>query len=220
MKKLPSYLLNRHIWINPISVIDGLLRKNFSKVKDKRVLFLDIDGTVWDDKGPGTIFMKPKINPATQAAVQEAKRRGFKVVLVTNQTYFCYQSRISLKTLVYYAWLVTRIILRLRVVALLICHHHPRANFEPLKRNCSMRKPSPGMLRKLRSILPYDLGASIFIGDRITDIACASLGGIKRSFLIQNPRMLERNFHFSTNLPNILIFSVIPMNQSKWMIFE
>lgn len=220
MNMLLSYLLNRHIWINPITVIQGLLIKYFFKVKNKRILFLDIDGTIWKDEGRGTILMKPKINLATQGAVQEARSRGFTIVLVTNQTYFCYQPRVTLKTLLHYAWLMTKIIVSLRVVALLVCHHHPNANFEPLKRNCDMRKPSPGMLKKLRNVFPYNPDASIFIGDRITDIACASLGGIKRSFLIQNPHMLERNVHISTSLPHNLIFSVIPMNQSKWPIFE
>lgn len=220
MKKFICNLLNKHIWISPVSVLENLLRKNSYMIKERRVLFLDIDGVIWEDKGPGTILRNPKINAAAQVAVKEAKNRHFKVVLITNQTYFCYQSRIRIKTLLHYVWSMTTVMLRFRVIALLVCHHHPNANFEPLKRNCHMRKPSPGMLKKLRIIFPYDLDNSILIGDRITDIACASLGGIAKRFLIQNSCMLKNNVNTSTNFPQSLTFSVIPMTQSKWHIFE
>jgi len=219
VKNLSVFLLNRHVWINPVYILHDSIVRLIYRSKKTRILFLDIDGVVWDDKGPGTIFMKPTINPSVRLAVQEARKNGYKVVLVSNQTFFCYQAKVKLKILLNYIWLVIRIVLQFRVTALLVCHHHPKSDFQPLRRECPRRKPLPGMLNALGVVLPFDLNASVFVGDRISDAACASLGGVKRIFLLQNPSMFEKNVHRPSELPEYLVFSLIPTNQLHWSLF-
>ena len=220
MKQICIFLLNRHIWINPISLTKAFLRRPLKTIESRSILFLDVDGTVWEDRGPGSIFMKPAINPAIRSTIKKARKLGLKVVLVTNQTFFCYQEVLAYRTFFKYLLLATKITFNLRVMAILVCHHHPQANFLPLKQECIFRKPSPNMLNAFKRIYSFVPDNSIFIGDRITDMACATLGGIKNTFLVQNPRMMNRNIQSSNEMPEYLIFSLIPMNRTSWKIFE
>ena len=220
MKTILLMALKRHIWINPISSSIMFFIGTFRKSQKRRMLFLDIDGTIWEDHGPGTIFKRPKSNPETLKAVKEARRRGFSIIIITNQTYFCYQDKLFSKDLIRYFTLMTSLVFRLRATALLVCHHHPDSNFSSLRFDCLCRKPSPKMLEDLRAIIPFDSDNSIFVGDRITDAACATLSGINNIFLVKNSRMLERNIQGSTVLPKYLIFSLIQDNNSNSFIFE
>jgi len=58
-----AHLLHRHLWINPISPSIALLRKRLNKNKVRKFLFLDIDGSVCQDKVSNTSFIKPNQNP-------------------------------------------------------------------------------------------------------------------------------------------------------------
>lgn len=212
--------MHRHKWINPLSISIALFRKRINKVKVRKVLFLDIDGTAWEDRGPGTNFTKPTLNSDLLTVVKKARKKGFRVVLVTNQTYFCYQTKI--KYLVYFRYflLLAKVNLQFGSLALLVCHHHPEANFASLRRNCSMRKPSSNMILMLRTFIPYNPTTSIFSGDRVTDVACASLGGVQKSYLIQNSRMFENNIQSSIEMPEHLIFSLITAKRPNWSSFD
>jgi len=56
------------------------------------------------------------------------------------------------------------------------CSHHPNA-IDPAMRDCSCRKPKPGMIFDLASRHQIDLNRSVMIGDRDTDMAAANAAG-------------------------------------------
>jgi D-glycero-D-manno-heptose 1,7-bisphosphate phosphatase len=64
------------------------------------------------------------------------------------------------------------------------CPHHPQSE-NPALRECSCRKPKPGMLTELAKKHNIDLGASIMIGDRDIDITAAEAAGC-RGYLFEN----------------------------------
>jgi D-glycero-D-manno-heptose 1,7-bisphosphate phosphatase len=76
------------------------------------------------------------------------------------------------------------------------CPHHPEARLEQLRRECSCRKPSPGLI--LRAIADHriDPSKSALVGDKPSDIEAALLAGIARRFLV-------RSVHVPPNEPGV-----------------
>jgi D-glycero-D-manno-heptose 1,7-bisphosphate phosphatase len=64
------------------------------------------------------------------------------------------------------------------------CPHHPESE-NPALRECSCRKPKPGMIIDLAEKHNINLDASILIGDRDKDIAAAKAAGC-RGYLFKN----------------------------------
>jgi D-glycero-D-manno-heptose 1,7-bisphosphate phosphatase len=58
------------------------------------------------------------------------------------------------------------------------CPHHPEASILRFKLACACRKPQPGMLLSLIEAWDVDVSASLFIGDKYSDIAAAERAGI------------------------------------------
>ena len=65
--------------------------------------------------------------------------------------------------------------------AIHFCPHHPSSP-DPAQRQCSCRKPKPGMLLDLAREHNIDMSASAMIGDRVTDIEAGEAAGV-RAFL-------------------------------------
>lgn len=59
-----------------------------------------------------------------------------------------------------------------RVDAVYMCPHQPEDN-------CACRKPAPGMLLDAARDLGIDLGASVMIGDALTDVLAAQAAGVR-----------------------------------------
>jgi D-glycero-D-manno-heptose 1,7-bisphosphate phosphatase len=59
------------------------------------------------------------------------------------------------------------------------CPFHPEGTVERYKRVSELRKPAPGMIRKLLSEWPIDASQSFLVGDRETDIEAAAAAGIR-----------------------------------------
>ena len=57
------------------------------------------------------------------------------------------------------------------------CPHHPDAIDPALRKTCSWRKPSPGMLLALAARWQIDLAASVMVGDRDSDVAAGHAAG-------------------------------------------
>jgi D-glycero-D-manno-heptose 1,7-bisphosphate phosphatase len=59
------------------------------------------------------------------------------------------------------------------------CPHHPDGVVSRYARACDWRKPGAGMLLDLARHWPVDLGASLMIGDNLTDLEAASAAGVR-----------------------------------------
>ena len=63
--------------------------------------------------------------------------------------------------------------------ALYYCPHHPEAGEGSYTRVCDCRKPAPGMLQRALREWPVDLGRSLLVGDKASDLDAANAVGLR-----------------------------------------
>jgi len=158
-------------------------------------IFIDLDGTLWEDFGPGHILdyhaQKEALNKLVEISLHFKKTP--KLFILTNQT--AAARKIYFYPLFWFKVTLFLSSLKLKkiIAGFYVCYHHPNAEFTLLRKNCSCRKPLPGGIYKI--ITKYNLESSSkwVIGDRITDILAGELAGIERKFLIFRKESLDMN---------------------------
>jgi D-glycero-D-manno-heptose 1,7-bisphosphate phosphatase len=69
--------------------------------------------------------------------------------------------------------------------AVYYCPFHPVHGVGKYKREHEDRKPGTGMLRRAVKDLRVELGASVMVGDRCSDVAAAGAAGLRQMFLME-----------------------------------
>lgn len=174
----------------------------------KRAVFIDLDGTLWPDLGPGSILRNPIIGNEVVLRLSELSNVGYLLIGITNQTYFGYRRRLNPISIFRYRSKMRQIIRKGILDLIYVCHHHPESKLSYLKTECTRRKPNSGLIEWAKEEFDLELDKSIVIGDRITDIAAGQKSGIAKRFLIANPRCIEWNISRSTTFPQSFTFSV------------
>jgi D-glycero-D-manno-heptose 1,7-bisphosphate phosphatase len=59
------------------------------------------------------------------------------------------------------------------------CPHHPEGLVEKYAVSCNCRKPEPGMILDLLDHWPVEIGSSVLIGDKATDIEAGTRAGLR-----------------------------------------
>lgn len=144
-------------------------------MSEKRVLFLDRDGTLNEEVSDEQIdsLAKIRLMPGVIPALLELKRAGFAFVMVTNQDGLGTPSfpRESFEA-------AHRFILDLfssqgiEFDAVFLCPHFKRED-------CACRKPKLGMVQEYVSANHIDRARSFMVGDRDTDLEFAANLGIQ-----------------------------------------
>ena len=162
--------------------------------KKKPCLFLDADGVLWEDQGPGTVLKVLEICAQARELIKRfSDDDKYLIIVITNQTSAA-RNLIGLNDLQeILANFFKRSANLAKIDAVYSCFHHPKAENSDLRINCMCRKPSPEMILQASRKFNIDLARSLLIGDRITDMQSASLAGIGNSYLLVNSKMLEIN---------------------------
>ena len=140
----------------------------------RNAVFLDRDGTICEEVGYIDSIARLQLIPRSAAAIKLLNDRGFKVVMVTNQSgvargffpeEFLEELHAELKR-------------RLReegayLDRIYYCPHHPEEGKAPYLQVCDCRKPASGLLLKAAQDLDLNLSTAYMIGDHFSDVECA-----------------------------------------------
>jgi D-glycero-D-manno-heptose 1,7-bisphosphate phosphatase len=144
-------------------------------------LFLDRDGVINEDVG---YLHRPEdccFIPGIEGLIATANRRGYAVVVVTNQAGIGrgYYDEAAFHHLM--NWMRTELAAKGAMMdAVYFCPDHPEHGIGQYKRENPDRKPGPGMLLRAAKDLSLDLAASVLVGDKQTDLLAGKAAGVGR----------------------------------------
>lgn len=145
----------------------------------KRALFLDRDGVINHDLGYTSSTEKFRFIDGIFDLCRAARRSGYLLIVVTNQAgigrgYYSEQDFLALT-----AWMRERFEAEgAPVTDVFYCPYHPEHGVGYYKQDSFDRKPNPGMLLRAAEKHGIDLGRSIMIGDKDSDMQAASQAGV------------------------------------------
>jgi D-glycero-D-manno-heptose 1,7-bisphosphate phosphatase len=143
-----------------------------------KAVFLDRDGVlVIPDFRDGRSFAPKSLQefavyPDAVSSVDQLKKAGFKVVVVSNQP----DVGAGLVGLEVIEEMNDRLRRMMPLDAIKVCYHTN-------EQHCTCRKPSPGMLLEAAAELAVDLSASIMVGDRASDVEAGARAGCRTAFI-------------------------------------
>ena len=142
-------------------------------------IFLDRDGVIIENRADYVkSISETKFIAGAVEAVAQLARRGWLIVIVTNQA--AIGRRIITQEVVeaINAYIVNAITAAGgRVDGIYLCPHRP-------DEACACRKPAPGLLLQAARDLDIDLKTSVMIGDAASDIQAALAAGVKPIFVL------------------------------------
>ncbi|MDD5207948.1 MAG: HAD family hydrolase [Elusimicrobiales bacterium] len=141
--------------------------------------FLDRDGTLNRDRA-GAYVTRPsqlKIYASAPAALRIISGKGYRIVVITNQSGIAR----GYMTMAGSGAINLKLVRELRregaaVDAVYFCPHGP-------DEKCACRKPEPGLIKEAVKDRPADMARSFVVGDKQCDLLLAKRAGLK-SFLV------------------------------------
>ena len=153
--------------------------------RSRHALFLDRDGVINHEIGylsrsEDVLFVDGIFN-----LCRSAKALGYVLIVVTNQSGIARGLYTEADFEALMLWMRSEFALRgVPLDAVYHCPYHPEHGVGDYRREHEDRKPGPGMLRRGAREFDLDLGQSIMVGDRCSDVAAANAGGLRQAFLI------------------------------------
>ena len=152
----------------------------------KIAVFLDRDGVINQDTGYVSCVDDFHFIDGTIEALQILKKKGYCLVVVTNQSgiargYFTEEQFMSLTE-----WMDWSLADRdVDLDGIYFCPHHPTAGVGEYRQECTCRKPAPGMLLDAAKDLKIDLANSYMVGDKAGDLQAAKAAGVGHTVLVR-----------------------------------
>lgn len=144
-------------------------------------IFLDRDGVLNVDKGYAFKPEDLQLTSGTAAAVAELKRRGYCLIVVSNQSGVA-RGKFGEQDVTRFNAALDKALRRaggFGIDAFYYCPHLVDGTVEAYAKDCDCRKPKPGMIQKAARELRIDLSRSFMVGDKPDDIDCAEAAGIR-----------------------------------------
>lgn len=174
-------------------------------------LFLDADGVLWEDRGPGGVLEISE--PAADVVSAIGRVRAlfgdqFRVIVVSNQTCvsrgMCSEATLSRK--------FSQLLIDQGIVdGIYLSVDHPEATIPKYRQPTGWRKPDIGMFLAAASDWRVTLSKSAMVGDRITDVIASTKAGIPISFLLLNDRSFELNVNGNLHSQEAHLAAFIPV---------
>jgi D-glycero-D-manno-heptose 1,7-bisphosphate phosphatase len=151
----------------------------------RRALFLDRDGVINVDHGYVHRIEDFEFLPGIFELVRAARGRDLLPVVVTNQAGIArgYYDEAQFERLT--VWMMARFAAEGATLERVYhCPTHPTEGIGQYRVDSIDRKPGPGMLLRARDELGLDLGASIMLGDKASDMRAGQAAGVGRLLLL------------------------------------
>jgi D-glycero-D-manno-heptose 1,7-bisphosphate phosphatase len=155
-------------------------------------VFIDRDGVINEERAYVHKIADFEILPGVFDGLALLQQAGYQLVVVTNQAGIGrgYYSEAEFQALTRHMHSLMKE-RSIAIAATYHCPHHPTAALGGYRRECDCRKPSPGMLLQAANDLSLDLGASVLIGDKRSDIEAGRAAGVPRCVLVESGHRLE-----------------------------
>ncbi len=141
-------------------------------------LFLDRDGTINFDRVYINDARLVELIPRAGEAIRLAQAKGFKIVVVTNQSGVG-RGIIQEKALDDIHGRLNELLAAegATIDSYKMCIHHPQDQ-------CACRKPKPALVFEAAKELNIDVSRSYFIGDKMSDVEAGKNAGCRASILL------------------------------------
>ena len=142
----------------------------------RAAIFLDRDGTLNIEKNYLYRIEDFEWIPGAVEAIRQINLMGYLAIVVSNQSGIArgyYESKAVHELHQHMSHLLDRV--GARIDGYYFCPHHPAFG---VARNCTCRKPEPGMLLQAQKTFDIDMRRSWFIGDKLSDIEAGFKAGV------------------------------------------
>ena len=142
-------------------------------------LFLDRDGVINVDRGYVHRQEDFEFMPGIFELVRTANKRGYLVVVVTNQAGIGRGYYSELQFLSLTSWMKECFRIEgARIDAVYFCPFHPEYGIGVYRQESDCRKPNPGMLFQAAKDFEIELTKSIIVGDKLSDMEAGRSAGV------------------------------------------
>ncbi|XBS68956.1 D-glycero-beta-D-manno-heptose 1,7-bisphosphate 7-phosphatase [Acerihabitans sp. KWT182] len=150
-------------------------------------IFLDRDGTINVDHGYVSEIDDFQFIDGAIEAMQELKKMGFALVVVTNQSGIARGKFTEDQFMRLTEWMDWSLADRdVELDGIYFCPHHPDVGDEEYRQDCDCRKPKPGMLLDAKKYLHIDMAASYMVGDSLKDIQAGRAAGVGTTVFLRS----------------------------------
>ena len=182
----------------------------------KRAVFLDRDGVINVNYGYVHHTDNFEFIDGIFEVARAAHSSGYKLIVVTNQSGIGrgYYSEWQFQQLT--AWMCNEFLKEgVPIEKVYFSPFHPTAGLGAYKKDDVSRKPRPGMIHQAQRDINLNLGSSILIGDKVSDIQAGIAAGVGLNILFgqkhQPPKLSGLPYQAIATLREALLF----MNSSS-----
>ncbi len=151
-----------------------------------RALFLDRDGVLNEEVG---YLYRPEDVRWVEGAFslcRTAMALGYRLIVVTNQSGIARGMYTESDFHALTRWMQEEFArAAVAVDGVYFCPYHPEHGVGEYRREHEDRKPGAGMLLRGAREHGLDLGRSVMVGDRCSDVAAANAAGLRQAFLLR-----------------------------------
>ena len=148
--------------------------------------FLDRDGVINVDHGYVCSWDQFEFIPGVPEALRDLSEVGYELVVVSNQSGigrgFYTEADLTRLNEQINDYLKTAV--GIQIAGFYHCPHHPTDAQGEFLMQCDCRKPAPGMIHQATRDLGIELGGSLLVGDKDSDIQAGRAAGIGRLFKV------------------------------------
>jgi len=165
----------------------------------KKALFLDRDGVINIEKNYLHKIEDFEFIDGVFETCRYFQNKGYLLIIITNQAGIARGKYTENDFQILTTWMLEQFQKQnIEITQVYHCPHHP-----DFTGPCNCRKPKPGMILAAKEEFNIDLGKSVLVGDKNSDIEAGIRAGVKSNFLVATGHRIQHN-KFNVDILNKL----------------